>query len=233
MGNARVLYRLQQIDAETESTRKLIAELRAKLGESVELLDAAARLSEAERQFERVQSTQKEREIELQAVTTKLAVDQGKLYDGKMGNPKELKNLQDEVESLMRRRDILQDAVLESMIEVEAARQAAESARANRAEVESRWSGDQTAAARQLEAANTHAAQLTHARAEVEGRLSAKEIEIYVELRRRKGPAPVARVRNGNCGRCGVALPVTVARQARTSDDLVYCPSCGRLLVNE
>jgi predicted nucleic acid-binding Zn-ribbon protein len=172
MGNARVLYRLQQIDAEAQSTRKLVAELMARLGESGELLDAAARLSDAERQFERVQSTQKEREIELQAVMTKLAVDQGKLYDGKMGNPKELKNLQDEVDSLMRRRDHLQDAVLESMIEVEAARQAAEAARVARAEIEGRWSGDQTDAAQQLEVANTHAAHLAHARAEVESRLS-------------------------------------------------------------
>lgn len=233
MSNARLLYRLQQIDQEIDATRQAVAAAQGRQGESPELVAARDVLAAAQARLAAARAAQTEYEDALQKNLAKLADVQEQMYSGRVKNPKELAGLEKDVASLGRRRDEIQDKVLEAMLEVEAAREAHSTAQAALALAEAGWQANLGRSGQELAEAQKRTAQLARDRADTLARLDPKEIELYQDLRRRKGPAPVARLRGSTCGRCGVTLPVTIAGQVRHGDELVFCPSCGRLLVTE
>jgi len=232
MSSARLLYRLQHIEQEIESTRQAIAQMKEQQVESPALLTARETLATARRRLAAAQSQQKEREYELQRNVDKLNAAQEELYSGRVKNPKELAGLEADTKALMRRRDQLQDSVLDAMLEVDAARTEVAAAEIELAQLEAQWSADQHRIVQELEIAGARAEQIERDRAETEARLSAQDLQLYRELRRRKGSSPVARLRGGTCGRCGVSVPTQVVGQVKRDDELVFCPSCGRLLVD-
>jgi predicted nucleic acid-binding Zn-ribbon protein len=232
MSNARLLYRLQHIEQELEAKRQSVAALLAQQSESAELVAARTAHAEAQAHASAALAEQKEREYELQRVVDKLTAAQEQLYSGRVKNPKELASLETEVKGYIRRRDQLQDGVLEAMIEVEAARESLRGADGALAEADAASKDTQQRLGGELTGATASVAQLERDLAEMEKRLDAKELEIYRDLRRRKGTAPVARLRGGTCGRCGVSVPVVMAAQVRHAEEFVFCPSCGRLLVD-
>jgi len=99
--------------------------------------------------------------------------------------------------------------------------------------VEERWSSEQKQIQAELEQLGIRLEKLGRSREQTRSRLDPNELKIYEELRRRKGSTPVAILAGETCQSCGVSLPVAVARQVRNTDELVFCTSCGRLLVTE
>ena len=53
---------------------------------------------------------------------------------------------------------------------------------------------------------------------------------MYDGLRRTRGGLAVAEVAQRTCQGCRISLPVNEEIRARTSPDLVFCQSCGRIL---
>lgn len=197
MSNARLLYRLQQVDQEIESTQKALSELKVKLGESGVLQQARSAADEAHRRLNRAETTLKDGELELQTVTTKLSSSQESLYSGRVSNPKELQSLEQELVRLTRRRDQMQDTVLERMVEVDEARQALKDAQAALAGAERGWEAEHGQMQHGLEQAGARLEHLGRERGELEKRLGPQDVKLYDDLRQRKGPAPVARLRGG------------------------------------
>ncbi len=58
----------------------------------------------------------------------------------------------------------------------------------------------------------------------------AQSLRIYEGLRRTRGGMAVAEVAQLTCQGCRVSLPVNEEIRARTSEELVLCQSCGRIL---
>lgn len=232
MSNARLLYRLQHIEQELGSTRHKVSALKTQLGESPELIAAREALDAAQKRLSAALAQQKEREYELQRMVDKLTLTQEELYSGRVKNPKELGSLESEAKSQTRRREQLQDGVLEAMLEADAAREALKVAQDGLAQRTASSSEEQQRLSEELAVATVSAGQLERDQAETEARLDAKTLEMYRDLRRRKGAAAVARLRGGVCGRCGVSVPVVMVGQVRRADEFVFCPSCGRLLVD-
>lgn len=233
MSNARLLLKLQETDQEIETAKASIAKLSAKLGPTPELNQARIRAEEAERRLERGRKAQQEHEWMLQELNQKLASSQKRLYDGTVTHPRELQALHEEVAHLTRRVDQTQDRILEALLEIEEAKEALDGARAQLAQIEAQWESEQKEIQQELQQWQSRLARLTETRREIESQLKPAELELYADLRRRKGPNPVARLRGQTCRACGIALPVATAHQARDEEELTFCPSCGRLLVAE
>jgi hypothetical protein len=233
MTTARLLYRLQQLDQETDAAHKAIVELESRRGESAELRQARQKAAEARQALAGAQRRQADAEEELQSVINKANAVQEQLYSGRVHNPRELQGLEEEAKSLSRRRDQLQDQVLEAMVAVEEAHNALDAAQRALTQAEAGWSAAQTQLEADLAQQRQRAERAAGERAALAARLSPQALALYDDLRRRKGPAPVARVRGGTCGGCGVTLPVALVSQARGSDEPAFCSSCGRLLFAE
>jgi len=60
--------------------------------------------------------------------------------------------------------------------------------------------------------------------------LAGQSLEIYDGLRSRRRGIAVAEVSDGSCGACGTNLTAALQQSARSTSQVAYCPSCGRIL---
>ena len=56
---------------------------------------------------------------------------------------------------------------------------------------------------------------------------------IYENLRLSKQGLAVTTVRDNTCSSCGTSLTLALTQEARSSAEITYCPTCGRILFCE
>jgi len=230
MSRPLILYRLQQVDSQLDEIHARLEEIEAALKDDRELRDAAQRQEEAQEKLETAQRELRKAEAQVVDQQAKIAQNQRALYGGKVTNPKELQDLQQESEALQRYLGTLEDRQLESMIaleEAEAQHQAAITAHEE--------------AQRQSQHAH---AELTEERAELQkkaerlqgqreaavGNAAAEDLQLYEELRRSRGGLAVAKVVDKSCSACGTTLSQALAQAARSPQELNRCDNCQRIL---
>ena len=234
MNRSQLLYRLQTIDLEMGNGKRRLEEVEAGLGESEELRQARRALQKAKDELNRWQTTLRDLELEAKSLTAKITSVEERLYSGRVTNPKELANLQNEVSYLKRRRGDLEDKQLEAMVEVEEHEAKVDSKKANLAQIEAEWSQTQerlTEERSELEERLAHL--MKKERVEVEEMIGAEDLALYGELRSRKGGRAVALLKGEVCQACRVTLPTSRVQQARSGNSLSFCSSCQRILYAE
>ncbi len=224
------LYRLQCLDSEGDAKQHRLAEIEAALVESEALKQARGALKSARSLIQRWALRQRDLELEIQGLSNKIARSEQRLYSGVVKNPKELADLQAEVAALKRRRQKLEDDLLEAMIEREEAETARSQAQAHLDEIQTRWSAQQADLRAEREMLQARLAGIEQARAALLLNIEADDLAIYQALRRRKGGQAVVRVRDGACGGCGVAISPSLEWQLR-QEKPVYCSNCERIIV--
>ena len=119
MSVLRQLHQLQLVDSEHQDKGRQLAMVNDGLGESEEVIQAQEAVVQTETSLGELRAELRALELEIAGVNTKLKQNQDRLYSGRVRNPKELSNLQEEAAALRRRRSELEDGQLELMIGVE------------------------------------------------------------------------------------------------------------------
>ena len=152
------------------------------------------------------------------------------LYDGSVGNPKELLGMQHDLASLRSRIAAADDELLELM---ETAESAASAAREANARVVAR-EGERAGLAGELEetAVALRAAVEQHQRdrAALVASIPAADAALYSRLATRLRPA-VVRVSGDACGGCHLPFAPAQLRRIRVGDEPVQCSECDRVVV--
>jgi predicted nucleic acid-binding Zn-ribbon protein len=230
MSRGEDLYRLQQLDSAWDAGQKRLSEIEAALKDDRALRKAQRSVEEAEKQAQKWYIKQRDLELEIQSLSDKLARSEKRLYGGKVKNPKELTDLQAEVASLTRRRQHLEDTLLEAMIAREDAEAAQDEAQATLEDVKSTWSTRQAALKAEREELEQRLEGIEQERQTVAPRIEPDVIATYESLRKQKGGQAVAAVRDDICAGCGVAISPGAEWKLRR-DELCYCDTCRRILV--
>lgn len=228
MSVANQLYQLQEIDLAIESNEQAVSQIASQLGESKAVTRAQAELTLEHQRLEELRHQQRSAEWEIDDLVAKLAIAEDKLYSGEIRNPKELTNLQHEVEGLRAKRSQLEDKVLALMEQVELAMASVASRSSGLKALEVEWRSEQQQLSKDMEQLKTILSELNHKRQQLLARIAPQAVELYNELKKQKGTA-VAKVEQGICRGCRISLPITEVQRAR-SDSLVRCSSCGRIL---
>jgi len=238
MNVAKQLYRLQEVDLEIESDERALEEVKSQLGESRAVIKTQKQLELEQKSLEELSRQQRSAEWEIDDISTKLAVAEEQLFSGRVKIPKELTNLQHEVETFQARRNQLEEQALEIIDQVEQALEVIDQVEQSEAMVARINNELETLTAdwqRQQKQLNDEVARLKAAltdlkakRQRLAGEIDPSAFEFYQTLRKGKGIA-VARVEQGICRGCRISLPTTDLQQAR-SGNLVQCSSCGRIL---
>lgn len=231
MTSATDLLGLQEIDLNRDSRRAVIADIEARLGESEELIAAREGLREAEAELERLQKLQRELEAELEDLDARIRAEETKLYSGSIRNPKELTDLQHEVESLKQRRSTLDERGLANMDAIDQASAMLEAARRSAQEAERVWRAAQDELLARKAKAEREMAALDEERVRRVESMDRAALGLYEALRPKKQGRPIARVERGTCGGCRVMLPTHIVQRVRAGTTLVQCPACERVLV--
>jgi predicted nucleic acid-binding Zn-ribbon protein len=230
MRKVDALRNLQEVDSALDQVRARLARIAAQWGRREALDAAAAARDAAVATLHRRQADQRDLELEIEKLQTKLRADSEKLYGGRVHNPRELQDLSDEVAQDTRQVSEREDRLLEVFEQVEAAQATADQAIAAHAKAEETWKREQAemaAARRELEAEGN---RLTARRNQVVAQADPVSLRLYESLRRSKGGLAVVAIQQRTCQGCRIALPSSEEQKARMGDELVTCSSCGRIL---
>jgi len=228
MSVAKQLYQLQEVDLELESNEQSLKQKASQLGESPEVVRVRIELSSQRQHLEELKRQQLSAEWEIDDLTSKITTLEQKLYGGSISNPKELTNLQHEIDGLKVRRDQLEDKALEIIDQVELAEVRVVTVSDELKRLEAEWRHQQQSLTIDIEQLKATLSDLEQKRRLILVNIDPHVVNLYQELRRQKGTA-VAKVDQGMCRGCQISLPTSELQQAR-SGNLVRCSSCGRIL---
>jgi len=224
------LYELQQVDSRIVRLESSLATLDDGSSLRSQLAQAHSTEEASRGEVNGRQARLRDLELELQTTVAKATKVEQDLYSGRISNPKELRAMQEDVESLTRQRQRLEDEMLTLMEEVERLGDQVRTLEAER-------QGKERALDEHLEDYTSRQRELT---ADLEATRRQREVLVaevdpellrrYDRLRDRKGGVAVTTVSGSICGACHMNVPEALLGAAEGSDDVHTCEDCGRIL---
>ncbi len=230
MSVVRDLYQMQLVDSERDAKSQRLADVEAGLGESDDVARAQQAAVETEHSLDQLRVQMRDLELEISGLNAKLEKNQERLYSGRVRNPKELSNLQEEAAALRRHQSVLEDRQLELMIAIEDDEAELAERQARHRQIETTWregQADLRAEKTELEAL---LAELEQDISERRARFGAADLALYDDLRKSLGGVGIVLLKRGICQACGTDVPTGAARAVERGEGLHYCPTCNRLL---
>jgi uncharacterized protein len=227
---------VQEHDSATDRLRHRRETLpeQARLAEVEQALAALdTSLAELNERRGEVARRQQRHEDELASVETKIADVDRRLYSGTITAPRELQALQADVGSLKRHRSDVEDQVLQAMQDREPLDAEIGRLDQERATLQNEADELRTTIAETTEAIDREMASELEARTAAAAAIPDDLLSQYERLRAKQDGVGAARLVNGRCSGCHLALPATELDRIRHEppDAVVLCDQCGRILV--
>jgi len=224
------LYRLQQIDGQLDTAQASLHNVERQLLDNSAAVAAEQVVAQASEHHNQLARILREAEDKSYETRIKIEVSETSLYGGKIQNPKELQELQNEIASLKRLMVSLEDKQLEAMMESEEAEAKLMWANEELHEVQKHHveqnavlDGEKSKLLRQIE-------KLEAERKAVLPTISATDIGFYEQLRKSRNGVAVTKIVSKACTACGTTLTAALVQATQSTGQLVRCPTCGRIL---
>ncbi len=224
------LYTLQELDLALDTARVSLEDVLSRLGDSEEVGEAVRAAAERQEVVRLADKEFKEREWEADEMGRQIEPVEQRLYQGNVRNPKELEDLQRDVDSLKRRRSELEDRALEAMEALEQAQRELDSAQRELQDLTDSVGAEQVELSSRKAALEAEISDLQQQRDAQVTLIEPALLKLYDRLSAIRERRPVAKVQGGACQGCRISLPMNLVQRARSSGDLVQCSSCERIL---
>ncbi len=224
------IYRLQQIDSQIDWIKNRLAEIEQSLNISPEVLAAEEAVKQAELNHRQARQALQGAEDEVRKQRVKIEQSEASLYGGKIRNPKELKDLENEVASLKKYKLVLEDRQIEMMMIEEEASATYKSARAILEKTRADF--DAVSAELRQEQAKILKDQRRHEEEHqaAAGAVEPEDLLIYNQLRKTRRGIAVSKVVDKACSACGSTLNSMLLSASHSPNSLNFCDTCGRIL---
>jgi uncharacterized protein len=231
MTQAEALFHLQEFDLQLIQAQKRLSEITTALADNKIVLEAQTQVETAQKTLTPLQTRARNLELEIQSTSEKIRLTDQQLYSGKVRNPKELQEMQQEIQSLKNRTRELEDVLLETMLNVENAETTLSEKQADLQQLTGQAENDHQHLINEQKKLNSDIKLLQQKREGVLPPITPDSLKIYNSLRPRKNNQPIALLVNGSCSVCRVEQDMAVISEVRKGQKLIPCASCGRLLV--
>lgn len=230
MTRIRQLYELQLVDTRLARLQGALAALDdgSALRARVDQARAAAEVAQTE--LHDRQARLRDLELELQSTTGKATKVEHDLYSGRIGNPKELQAMQEDLEALGRQRHRIEDEMLSLMVEIERRLEEVRTVESERDARDRELAEhiEEYAARRRMLTGESEATEKQ--RAALAAAADPDLLRRYERLRDRKDGIAVTEVISGICAACHMTVPEALRVAAQNSDTVHTCEECGRIL---
>lgn len=230
MNQPFLLFQVQKIDSEIDNIEKRLAEINRLMAENQVVVNAENALAEADQEVVKTRKSLKAIEEAVEKTQIKIQSSESALYGGKIRLPKELQDLQNEIASLKKLLASQEDQQLEAIMVFEQAENDAEvamkgldSARADFASQNAALLGEKSNLEKKMD-------RLHAEREAAVSPIQPDFMDIYDRFRKQKRGVAIAGVSEDSCSACGAGLSPANLQAARSSQQIVYCPQCGRML---
>ncbi len=224
------LYRLQQIDTRLDQVTARLTAIQSALANDARLKAARLRQENAEAELIAAEHALKKAGDETASQRIKLEQAEASLYSGRIQNPKELADLQNDVASLKRYLAALEDHQLEAMLALDETRAALDSAQKTYVITQGEVISQNASLKAEQDSFQKEAETLSAQRLAVLAVIDADSLSRYDTLRQQRRGLAVATISEDACDACGASLTRGHVQLVRFSQQIVNCPSCGRIL---
>lgn len=229
------------LDLQERDTRlQQIAHRRATLPELAALADAEARRNRVRDELVAAETILADLELELsrseadvEVVNERTRRDQQMLDSGTINDPKQLQNLQHELQSLARRTAELEELELEVMERVDGAQKAVAALTASRSELDDECAAHAATVEQRVSELDAERVGVEAERAQIATTVPADLLALYERVRAEHGGVGAAHLHRGRCEGCRIQLTASDLEQLRAApvDEVVRCEECRRILV--
>jgi predicted nucleic acid-binding Zn-ribbon protein len=230
------LLELADIDAELtriEHRRRGLpehAELERLEARDAELRDSIAALTAQTSDLKREQA---KAEADVEQVRARIDRDRNRLDSGMVNSPRELENLQSEVQSLHRRQSDLEEVVLDVMERLETAQSTLTQATAEREQLATELTSVSAARDTALGELGEQSVKASDRRVEIAAAIPGDLLDLYDKQRAQHGGVGAAALRKRSCQGCNLTLNTVDlnAIRAAPAEEVLRCEECRRILV--
>ena len=224
------LYRLQQIDSQLDAINSKLINTETVLLDNSSIVIAQQIFTEAEELHKL--SSKKLRDAENKSFDTRIKIElaEASLYGGKIHNPKELQEIQNEVAALKRLLTTLDDKQLDTMMEVEEAeailiksKEGLIESQTKQIESNAVLNGEKTKLLGEID-------RLESERKATMPTILVSDLGMYEQLRKSRNGVAVAKINSRACNACGTTLTAAVIQATQSTGQIIRCPNCGRFL---
>ena len=163
----------------------------------------------------------------------KIEESEKRLYSGTVTNPKELEDIQNEIDALKRYLDVLEERQLEAMLAVDETQEIFDVAQAQLDQALSEAESRNADLLKEKSEIDEAVADLVLKRQEQASGIDTDDLKIYESVRAKRAGVGVAKVQDRTCAACGSTLASAFYQQARSPSSITYCDSCNRILYAE
>jgi hypothetical protein len=224
------LFRLQQIDSQVDKIHNRLKAIESAFMQDETLRQAEQRLEAAEKVENEANSLLKHCEQEVQAQRIKIEQTEATLYGGKVHNPKELQDLQNEAAALKRFLTVLEDRQLEAMIQVEEAEAQRQSAQQNLNQVSAQADLEHTSLRVEQSQLQKDLDRQLEERNAISSTIPEEDLKLYESIRQKRSGVAVAKVVDKSCSACGSFLNTALLSSAHSPTQITICATCARIL---
>lgn len=224
------LHRLQKIDLQIDAIVTRSKQITQILESDQSIQEAKNAQHTARMLVEQSHRKLRSLEEELKSLQIKKETDESSLYGGKIQNPKELKSLQDEIESLRKRISHLEDQILDAMEKSEQAEDSYQKAEKLVLQTEAAFAESVASLLGEQKQLQKQKENLEAERATLVSTIPNNIMENYTMLRKQKRGIAIASNEDGACSVCGAELRPEEIQASRSPNQIVCCSSCGRIL---
>jgi uncharacterized protein len=224
------LFRLQQLDSQLDRAHARLSEIENILVQDEQLRQAQGKVDQAAADLGQARKALRQAEDNVIQQRIKIEQAEAALYGGKVRNPKELQDLQNDAAALKRYRSVLEDRQLEAMMaeEEEVANNSAaiaqlEKARSDTAERNALLLGEKSRLLQEI----GHVEQERQAAAAT---IEEPDLALYEKLRTQRRGIAVSKITNKACSACGSTINAALLDAARSPNQISRCDVCGRIL---
>lgn len=233
MNNSQAVYHLQRFHDEMVALSSTVARFKKAIEDDSEVRLAEVKLKSHRGALLKNEQDQKKLDAESETLTSRIREDETRLYNGKVKSPKEMVELQNEINHQKERLTELEDrsfACLSQNETLYSAVTAAEAELQNTIASRSVTMGNfkHEADASAVKYNDTHAQYLA-----LRSNLPVDLISHFDRLLHSKNNIAVALIDEDACGVCGTQLSKQVVLSSRSAQLPNTCPTCNRMLFHD
>ncbi len=224
------LYRIQQIDSLIDKAQNRSDQIDTILANDHELNRAMVEEENARIEAEEISRELSAAENLVNQQRLKIETNESSLYSGKIKNPKELQDLQNEIASSKKYLAVLEDRLLEVMLSAEEANEKHRILKIRLDKEKARHTNTGLALGKEKGVLLSEMTSLDQEKHAAVNGVPAGDLQLYEALRKQRRGVAVSKVENKSCSSCGSILSAALLQAASLPGQISRCETCGRIL---
>ncbi len=224
------LYRLQQFDSQIDQLKQQQKSVEDELKDIRQINETKTKLDQTMQELQNQQKEIKKIEDQGKSIQIKLEQNQASLYGGRITNPKELQDLQQEAGALRKQFASVENEQLDLMIEADETQQIVNQYQNLLTQLETEFELRKNVLEIELVGLLEQQNRLQQERNTIASTTPAEDLKQYESIRIKRSGIAVAKISDFACSACGSTLSASQVHHAKSPTVIAFCDTCGRIL---